>query len=112
MKKLRTFRRGAITILAVDEPLIEETALSLKETAESLFSEGNLRLVVDLGAVPFIDSPGLETLLDLHAVAEDTGGSFCLASPNAICRDILKATRLDQVILTHTSLEEATRSFL
>ncbi len=112
MKKLRTFRRGSVTIIAIDVPLMEETAVSLRETAESLLEDGNLHLVVDLGSVPFIDSPGLETLLDLKTVAEDRGGVFCLTSANDLCHDILMATRLDQSILTYPTVEEACRSFM
>ncbi|MCK4548403.1 MAG: STAS domain-containing protein [Candidatus Eisenbacteria sp.] len=112
MKKLRSFKRGAVSIIAVDDPLMEEIALSLRETADELLAGGNLRLVVDMGGVPYIDSPGLETLLDLHALAEDQGGTFCLASPNTLCRDIITATRLDKLVLIHPTVDEACRSFL
>jgi anti-sigma B factor antagonist len=112
VKRLRTVKRGTVTIVAVDDPLMEEIAYSLRETAEELMAGGNVRLVVDLGSVPYIDSPGLETLMDLHTFAEDRGGGVCLAAPNALCRDILTATRLDKVILTHPTVEDACRSFL
>ncbi len=112
MRKLRTFKRGTVTIVAIDDPLMEETAQSLRETTASLLETGDLRLVVDLGSVPFIDSPGLETLLDLKTMADDRGGVFCLTSANELCRDILTATRLDQVILTYPTVEEACRSFM
>ena len=112
MKKLRTFKRGTVTIVSIDDPLMEETAHSLRETAESLMEGGDLQIVVDLGSVPFIDSPGLETLLDLKTMAEDRGGVFSLSCANELCRDILAATRLDQTILTHPTVEEACRSFM
>jgi len=112
MGRLRTFKRGSISVLAVDDPLMDDAATSLRETAEALLAEGSLQLVVDLGSVPFIDSSGLETLLNLDARIREAGGAFSLASPNALCRDILKATRLDKALLIHTTLDEASRSFL
>ena len=107
MRKLRTFHRGAVVIVDVDDPLMEEVSTDLRDTVEDLFTSGNSHVVFDLGAVPFIDSPGLETLVDLGSRAREAGGGFCLASPNTVCRDILRATRLDEAILTFPTLEEA-----
>lgn len=112
MSRLRSFKRGAVTIMGLDDPLMEGVAETLKQNAEEMLSGGNLQLVVDLGSVPYIDSMGLEVLLDLNAKAGEMGGVFCLASPNELCRDILRATRLDNIIVVYPTLDEACRSFI
>jgi anti-sigma B factor antagonist len=111
MKPMRTMKRGTVTVLAVDDPLMEEIAASLRDTAQALLTGGTRHLVVDLAAVPYIDSAGLESLVDLCTLAQEEGGHFVVAAPNDLCRDILKATRLDEVVPCHPTVEEACRSF-
>ena len=62
--------------------------------------------------MPYIDSEGLETLLDILAEVRKKGGSIKLADPNSVCSDILSATRLDTIFEIYSSADKAGRSFL
>ena len=62
--------------------------------------------------MPFLDSAGLEALLDLAGRLREEGGSLRLANPNALCREVLVLTGLDQSIPVHDNLAGAGRSFL
>ena len=86
-------RVGVLTNLAPRASLTDE-ALNADLTAAALSSlrQGDVQLVVDLGAVQVINSAALETLADIQDQAVRLGGWLKLAHANAIVGDILRLT--------------------
>jgi anti-sigma B factor antagonist len=56
------------------------------------------RLVVDVGAVTFIDSTGLSALADAHRRAHDAGGALIVRHPSPMLKRLLEITRLDTLL--------------
>jgi anti-anti-sigma factor len=79
-------------------PLVADTVASLEAYAHEALETGAEVLVVDLENVTTLDRSALDTLLDLHDECREIGGSFALASPNGLCADILRISRVDQTI--------------
>ena len=69
-------------------------------------------MVVNLHAIPLIDSAGLEALLDLRDQLQALGGEMKLAAANPLCRDILAATGVSQQFRDYPSVKLAIGSFL
>ncbi len=105
-------RLGVASYLAPDFPLIEENIQALDEAVQEVRRSGNAQVVLDLRRVPFIDSRGLECLLDLSGSLSAEGGSLRLAEPDGLCREILAITRVDEAVAVFENLEGAGRSFL
>ena len=61
------------------------------------------RVVVDLGAVTFLDAAGLTALLSAHHVARQTNGSIVLRTVPRMVARILSITGLDQVLTIESS---------
>jgi anti-sigma B factor antagonist len=64
-------------------------------------------MVLDLAAVPYMDSSGVATLVKLLSEARKAGTSLRLASLHARVRSVFEVTRLDTVFAIHSSQREA-----
>jgi len=102
---------GRITILTPDTALVAANLAPLQEELRVCITAGRNRIVLDLGPVPFIDSRGLEWLLDAARRLRSAGGRLKLVNPNPLCSEILTATRLVPEIEVYFDLHQAGRSF-
>lgn len=84
--------QGAVDVVVLDGVLNGDSSSDLTRSVEPVLAHGFPMLVLDLAAVPLIDSRGLETLLDLQDAARARGGTIKLAGPTPLCSDILRAT--------------------
>ena len=109
--RIEQIQHGTVLVLVPEGALIEEEAGSLAERVRGAFGTGNVKVVLQLNNVPFIDSAGLETLLVLYGEAMALGGELKISAATDIGRDILKATRLNNVIEVYDSTPDARRSF-
>jgi len=104
-------RQGAVDVLSLDSALQEENCDGLRTAAEECVKRGQPRLIIDLGSAAFIDSAGLEALLDINDRCLERGGACKLSAPNALCIDILSATGVDQELEVVDSIVKGAGSF-
>jgi len=86
----------AIVTLAGEIDLYTAPRLQ-SELAAALAGGDPARLVVDMSAVEFCDSTGMNVLLAAHRRANEQGGSLELAGPRPAVRKILQVTGLETV---------------
>ncbi len=70
------------------------------------------RFVVDMSAVPFVDSMGLEALLDLTDLLEQSGKVLKLCGVNKTVRQVFELTEIDSLFDHFGDVNSAVRSFL
>jgi anti-anti-sigma factor len=68
---------------------------------------GIAKAVVDLSAVPYIDSTGLAFVVDLHKSLASRGGQLFLAAANARVREVLEITRIGEIVPLFNNVDEA-----
>jgi anti-sigma B factor antagonist len=74
------------------------SAPELRKRLEELLAEGVCRFVIDLSAVPFLDSAGLAVLVGLLKRARTAGGDVKLVWPaREPAQRILRLTKFDRV---------------
>lgn len=96
--KVSTQLQGDRAIVALIGEIDLYTAPRLQsELAAALASGDPARLVVDMSAVEFCDSTGMNVLLAAHRRATEQGGSLELAGPRPAVRKILQVTGLETV---------------
>lgn len=83
------------------------TAADLREVIASTISAGNVRVVVDLAGVEFIDSSGLGALINGLKTARQAGGDLRIAAPNEQARLVLQLTNLDRVLTPYPTVTAA-----
>jgi anti-sigma B factor antagonist len=96
--------RGRITL----GPETETLRAKLKQLIES----GQLRIILNLAEVTYIDSVGLSTLVAGYTSARRAGGDLKLLHLPRGVHQLLQITRLSTVFEIFENLEAARRSFL
>jgi anti-anti-sigma factor len=82
----------AVVTVAGDVDLASADRLS--DELEDALQKG-ASLVVDVGGVTFIDSTGLNVLVQAHRAAHDGGGDLRLRRPSRMLLRLLEITRLE-----------------
>lgn len=105
-------RQGAVTVVKPIGPLVQADADQFKARITEVMSRTLGRFVVDASAVPYVDSRGLEVLLDATEELADSGQTLRLCGVNETVREILDLTELDSQFEHFEDLNTAVRSFL
>ena len=104
--KTHTFP-GGVTVVHPIGRLDLTAAAEFKQRLSLTIAEGQLRLVVDLAEVSFIDSSGLGALISSLKAARLAGGDLRIARPSDQARVILQLTALERVFHPFARLEDA-----
>jgi anti-sigma B factor antagonist len=101
---------GDGTVLAVRGELDLYSAPSLRDRVLAAADEGDRRLVIDLSAVPFMDSSGLGVIVGCLKRVRESGGNLALVTtPGSPPSKLLSLTGLDRAIPTFATPDEAFR---
>jgi anti-sigma B factor antagonist len=95
--------KGKITLGEGDE--------LLKDKVNSLVNQGHKKIVLNLEAVPYIDSAGLGEIVRTYTTVSRQGGSLKLLHLTKRITDLLSTTKLLTVFETFESEGDAVRSF-
>jgi len=88
----------------------QETA-DLRSKLTHLLEAGQLKIILNLHGVSYIDSSGLSTLVACYATARKNSGTLKLTHLTTRVRDLLQITHLSTVFETYPTVEDAVRSF-
>jgi anti-sigma B factor antagonist len=103
---------GQVTILDIVGRLtIDHAAERLKDKINSLVSQQQTHVVLNLKNVPYIDSGGLGQLVASYGSVMKAGGRLKLLNINSRNHDLLSITRLVTLFETFDSEAEAVQSF-
>ncbi len=94
-------------VLTVGGELDMETAAGLEDRLWQQLSLGRARLVLELSALDFMDSSGLNVLIRAVNRARENGGDLYLAAPTPAVRRILEITGVTTTIPPHDGVAEA-----
>ena len=83
----------------------------LRDKVNSLLQQGFRKIILNLGAVPYIDSAGLGEIVRTYTTASRQGGSLKLLNLTKRIQDLLSITKLLTVFDTFDSENDAVRSF-
>ena len=101
--------QGDHVILALAGEIDLYTAPKLQSELTAALAAGKpAQLVVDMSAVEFCDSTGMNVLLAAHRLATERGGGLTLAAPRAPVRKVLEVTGLESVFTIHDDLAAVT----
>jgi anti-anti-sigma factor len=104
--------KGAVRVLMPRGPLCQSDAESFKRTAGETAGHNMGRLVIDASAIPFVDSRGLEVLVELGDELGQTGMALKLCGVTETVREILELTDLASNFEYYEDVGTAVRSFL
>jgi anti-anti-sigma factor len=97
-----------VVVVRTSERVDAFTVPTLRARLEELLVSGVQHFVIDLSAVPFLDSAGLAALVSLLKRARQVGGDVRLVSPQQdAARRIFHLTKFDRVFTICETVEEA-----
>jgi anti-sigma B factor antagonist len=104
---------GNIAIVKVtgDITLNKGGDVLLKDKVNSLIQQGHKSILVDLGAVSYVDSAGLGQLVQAYVTTRNKGGALKLVNVTKRLSDLLVLTRLVTVFETFDNEAKALASY-
>ena len=88
---------SALAVIAPEGEIDLHSSPQLKAQFDAMLSVNPPRILVDLGAVTYMDSSGLAVLIEAMQRAQSAGGWFALCSLRDTVRSVFTIARLDQV---------------
>lgn len=103
---------GDVTILDLDGRItVQEGAAVFRETLSRLLDGGRPKIIVNMAAVPYIDSTALGELVRGYTSAAKRGGALKLLQVSPPVAQLLAMTRLTDVLQPFNSEADAMKSF-
>jgi anti-sigma B factor antagonist len=91
--------------------VLGEGDLQIKDRIKDLLSDGQRKILLNLGDVSYIDSAGLGALISSYATVKREGGQLKLVNLTKRVQDLLAITKLITVFDTFDSEKEAIDSY-
>ena len=110
--KIEELNYGAVAVVRPIGPLTQDDAERLKTQMLDVRVKSLGRLVLDASSVPFIDSRGLEVLVEVSQQLTQTGQALKIAGVNDVLREVFELTELTSGFEHFADVNSAVRSFL
>ena len=110
--KITETRQGAVLVLKPEGAMIETDAAAAKARFMATLGASVGRFVVDMSAVPYVDSKGLEALVEVTEEMSRGGQALRLCCANKTIREVLEITDLASMFEHFEDTNTAVRSFL
>ena len=101
-----------IILVRLNGRLDARTSPNVRAFLQKLIDKEQLKIIVDLEQVPFIDSSGLAALVSGLRVAREKGGIIVLSGAQSQAQIVFRLTMLDRVFSIHPTYEEAKQSLI
>jgi len=99
-----------VVILKPSGPLSQHDADQLKRHIETVLTQDAIALVLDVSAMPLVDSRGLEVLVETSDALAKTGQTLKLCGSNKTLREVFDLTNLASLFEYFEDTKAAVRS--
>ena len=98
---------GPVRVVELSGDLDVAGAPTLQGAMQEIIDNGGQHVVVDLGAVPFMDSSGLGVLVAAHRRMGAVGGRLALAGAGPALAKVFQLTRTNRLFEMHDTVSDA-----
>ena len=102
--------QNEIQILKVSNLINEFVIKDILKAAQAKIEKGFSKFVVDLSAVEYMNSVGLNLLINLITKSKDIGGRVAVVNASAKIMHLLEVTKLKPMFQLASSIDEAVQS--
>lgn len=100
-------KEGQTHIVTLEGDLIEATQASkLMQEIDDIILDNNVRFVIDMNAVKYLNSSGLTILIRILTKTRKAGGEAVIACLGKRIKELLVITKLNTVFTVSESVEE------
>ncbi|MCY9786231.1 STAS domain-containing protein [Nocardiopsis sp. EMB25] len=94
-------------IVAIEGELDIATAADLQQHIESAIDDHGSFLILDLSALDFMDSSGLNVIINAYRTVREQGGSLALAALNERVTKVVRLVGLHRQVPVHQTVATA-----
>lgn len=105
-------RHGAVSVVKPDGALTEQDTVQFCARMNEAIADSMGRLVLDAGEIAYLDSAGLEALLDVSERMGETGRVLKLTRVNETLREVFDLTQTTGAFECFDDINAAVRSYL
>lgn len=109
--RIHAHARDGVLIIEPRERLTDETDREFTATVLSVLRAGRPWLILDLAAVPYLDSLGIGAIVHAYTSARRAGGTLKLVHVRGRNRQLLTVTKILTVLEAYDTEDDAVRSF-
>ena len=109
--KISQKQNNDITIFNVDGDVDINSSPDMREAFEDIANTKVMKVVVNLSGVPYVDSSGLATLVEMLKKTRSYGGKLHLASLAPKVKSLFEITKLEKLFDIFDTEEEAIANF-
>jgi anti-anti-sigma factor len=110
--QLAVEERGEVRVVRVQEAKLTYPVLSsFFAEVRQLVETGSRKLLIDLGAVSYIDSASIGCLMDIHRLLQDKSGALKLSGLQPRVETMLSMTGVHKIIEIHREEASAIAAF-
>lgn len=109
--KIEKEKKDGVQIVSIEDSVDASQADVLTKELESIISDTNNKLVLDLAKVPYISSAGLRSMLAALKLARTGGGDVRIAAANKDVTKIMEIAGMTSLVKTFSTVEDAIKSF-
>lgn len=109
--KIEERKQGAVLIIRPDGPLSGADTKAVRQCIDAAVLSHAGRFVLDASSIPFIDSGGLELLVDVGERVASAGRSFKISGLNETVREVFELTEVADLFEYFETPGAAARSF-
>lgn len=103
-----TSHQGGMTIFKLEGEIIDKgQTTGLMEQIDTLISSGKKHIVLDLGGLRYMNSSGLNVLVNILTKTRNVGGDVSVCHLSDKVRSLLVVTKLDTIFHILPTVEEA-----
>ncbi|MEA5098866.1 MAG: STAS domain-containing protein [Burkholderiaceae bacterium] len=105
--EFQTKKEANATVVTIAGRLDAVTAPEYEKKVQALIDSGNIRLVVDFGALDYISSAGLRGLLVTAKLLKVKGGQVCFANVKGAVKEVFNMSGFNSIFQTGDSVAAA-----
>jgi anti-sigma B factor antagonist len=109
--QLSTRQQGDVSIIDVSGKNPGERSVSIREVVERLHAAGQIRIVLNLAELEYLDSSGLGDLVSFNMKAAQSGRPLKVAAMTRRLSDMLRVMRLASTFEIYETVDDAIASF-
>lgn len=105
-------RNNDIAIYNVKGDIDINSSPEVRKVFDRIVNEKMTKIVINLTGVPYIDSSGLATLVEMLKRTRTYGGKIKLSNLTAKVKSLFEITKLEKLFEIYDTEEEATSNFV
>ena len=109
--KIGTQSHGSVSVVIPHGPLAGDELGDFRQRCQAVIDQKSGRVVLDMSDVPYLDSAGIETLLELCIGQPAASAQPRLAQLGETCREALDLTDMLGRLNVFDTVESAIRSY-